>query len=165
MALNRQSRSIPGLGSLGAERLPVVFVSASTEDACAFRESVDPRRLLIVNVPDLAGARAVIDKIWPALVLCDLEIEGEGSWRDLLGEYESHRGFALVVVSGSADEALRIEVLDLGGSGVIEKPFTVVDIDRVIDLGFQGVREECGAVAGKSILNAARWSRQGEPRI
>lgn len=165
MALNRQSRSILGLGSLGAERLPVVFVSASTEDACAFRESIDPTRSLIVNVPDLAGARAVIDKICPALVLCDIEIEGEGSWRDLLGDHGSYRGFALVVVSRYADEALRIEVLDLGGSGVIEKPFTLVDIDRVLALGFQGVREECGAAAGKSILNAARWSSRVKPRI
>lgn len=164
MALNRQSRSIPGLGSLGAERLPVVFVSASAEDACAFRESIDPRRSLIVNVPDLAGAQAVIDKICPALVLCDVEIEGEGSWRDLLGGHVSHRGFALVVVSRHADEALRIEVLDLGGSGVIEKPFTLVDIDRVLGLGFQCVREECGTVGGKSVLNAATWSRRGQPR-
>jgi hypothetical protein len=150
-----------GLESLGTGRLPVVFVSASTEDARALREIADPSRSLVVNVPDLSGARAVIDKLCPSLVLCDTEIEGQGSWRDLLGEHDSHPGFALVVVSRRADEALRIEVCDLGGSGVIEKPFAVADIERVIGLGFQGARDERGVVARKSVLHAARWSRRG----
>jgi DNA-binding NarL/FixJ family response regulator len=150
-----------GLGSLGTGRLPVVFVSASTEDARALREIADPSRSLVVNVPDLSGARAVIDKLCPSLVLCDTEIEGQGSWRDLLGEHDSHPGFALVVVSRQADEGLRIEVFDLGGSGVIEKPFAVADIERVIGLGFQGARDERGVAARKSVLHAARWRGRG----
>ena len=35
-----------------------------------------------MNVPDLIGALAVIDKLRPRLVVCDTEIEGQGSWRD-----------------------------------------------------------------------------------
>lgn len=157
----RAERIDRGLGSLGTGRLPMVFVSASTEDARALREIAGSSRSLVVNVPDLTGARAVIDKLCPSLVLCDTEIEGHGSWRDLLGEHDSHPGFTLVVVSRHADEALRVEVLDLGGSGVIQKPFTVMDIERVIGLGFQGAREQRGVVARKSVLNAARWSRPG----
>jgi DNA-binding NarL/FixJ family response regulator len=118
----------------------VVFVSKSTEDARALREIADPSRLLVVNVPDLAGAFAVIDKLRPALVLCDIGIDGQGSWRDLLGARTATSSFSLVVVARHADEALRAEVLDLGGSGVLEKPFAAGDLERVIGLGFQGAR-------------------------
>jgi DNA-binding response OmpR family regulator len=102
------------------QRAPIVFVSASAEDARTFRELVDGSRWLVVNVPDLAGANAVIDKLRPRLVMCDTEIEGCGSWRDLL---QGRPGFALIVVSRHVDEALRAEVLKLGGSDVLGKPF------------------------------------------
>ena len=102
------------------QRAPIVFVSASAEDARTFRELVDGTRWLVVNVPDLAGANAVIDKLRPRLVMCDTEIEGCGSWRDLL---QGRPGFALIVVSRHVDEALRAEVLKLGGSDVLGKPF------------------------------------------
>jgi hypothetical protein len=57
-----------------AERAAIVFISASAQDARAFRELVDGNRWLVVNVPDLAGARAVIDKLRPRLVVCDTRI-------------------------------------------------------------------------------------------
>ena len=114
------------------QRAPIVFVSASAEDARTFRELVDGRRWLVVNVPDLAGAQAVIDKLRPRLVMCDTEIEGRGSWRDLL---EGRPDFALIVVTWHADEALWAEVLNLGGSDVLDKPFAVEQVDHVVGLG------------------------------
>ena len=102
------------------QRAAIVFVSASAGDARTFRELVDGSRWLVVNVPDLIGAWAVIDKLRPQLVVCDTEIEGCGSWRDLL---QGRPGFALIVVSRHVDEALRAEVLKLGGSDVLGKPF------------------------------------------
>jgi DNA-binding NtrC family response regulator len=116
------------------QRAPIVFVSASAEDARAFRELVDSSRWLVVNVPDLAGAKAVIDKLRPRLVMCDTEIEGRGSWRDLL---EGRPDFALIVVTWHADEALWAEVLNLGGAEVFDKPFTVEHVERVIGLGLR----------------------------
>jgi hypothetical protein len=108
------------LGGAGTERAAIVFVSASAEDARAFREIIDSSRWLVVNVPDLIGAQAVIDKLRPRLVLCDTEIEGQGSWRDLLKGQDSRLSFALIVVSRHAEEALRAEVLYFGGSDVLE---------------------------------------------
>ena len=116
------------------QRAPIVFVSASAEDARTFRELVDGSRWLVVNVPDLAGANAVIDKLRPRLVMCDTEIEGRGSWRDLL---EGRPDFALIVVTWHADEALWAEVLNLGGADVFAKPFAVEQVDRVIGLGLR----------------------------
>ena len=144
----------------GMERVAIVFISASAEDARAFRELVDGNRWLVVNVPDLTGARAVIDKLRPRLVVCDTKIEGQGSWRDLLREGNAGRGFALVVASLHADEALWVELLNLGGSDVLEKPFAVADVERVICLGFQYVPEEPG-VARKAAPPAVPCSRRG----
>ena len=87
-----------------------------------------------MNVPDLTGAQAVIDKLRPGLVVCDTEIEGRGSWRDLLEEQDASPRFALIVVSRHADEALWAEVLNLGGSDVLEKPFAVEEVKRVLGL-------------------------------
>lgn len=138
-----------------------MFVSASADDARAFWEIIDPRWWLVVNVPDLIGTRAVIDKLRPKLVVCDTEIEGHGSWRDLLKGQGARPSFALIVLSQHADEALRVEVLNLGGSDVLEKPFAAGDVERVIRMGFQDVREGCGVVSRKSVLHAVRSSRRG----
>lgn len=117
-------------------RAAIVFVAASAQDARAFREIAHGSRWLIVNVPDLIGAQAVIDKLRPRLVVCDTEIEGQGSWRDLLQGQDARPRFALIVASRHADEALRAEVLNLGGSDVLEKPFAAKHVERVIGLGF-----------------------------
>jgi DNA-binding response OmpR family regulator len=127
-----------------------VFVSPSAEDARALREIAGASRCLVVNVPDLTGARAVIDKLRPGLVVCDAEIEGPGSWRDLLGQPEAYSGFSLVVASRHADEALRAEVADLGGAGMLAKPFAAEDVERVIGLGLRCVREGSGAATRES---------------
>ncbi|MGA2182101.1 MAG: hypothetical protein ABSH47_03665 [Bryobacteraceae bacterium] len=129
-------RSYPEFGGAATERAAIVFVSASAKDARAFREITGDSRWLVVNVPDLIGAQAVIDKLHPRLVVCDTEIEGRGSWRDLLKGQDARPGFPLIVVSRHADEALWAEVLNLGGSGVLEKPFAAEEVERVISLGF-----------------------------
>jgi len=117
-----------------AGRAPVVFVSASAEDARMLREFTNSR-WLVVNVPDLTGARAVIDKLRPGLVVCDTEIEGKGSWREFAAGRDCDPGFVLVVASHNADEALRTEVLHLGGTDVLREPFAWEDIERIIRLG------------------------------
>lgn len=67
------------------DRATIVFVSASAEDARTFREIVESH-WLVVNVPDLIGAQAVVEKLRPRLVVCDTEIEGQGSWREISPE-------------------------------------------------------------------------------
>jgi DNA-binding NtrC family response regulator len=127
-------RVLQEFGGARTERAAIVFVSASVEDARAFREIAGADRWLVVNLPDLAGAQAAIDKLRPLLVVCDTEIEGQGSWRDLLNGQGARPSFALIVVSRQADEALWAEVLGLGGSDVLEKPFAGEDVERVIGL-------------------------------
>ena len=119
---------------VGAERAAIVFISASAEDARSLQELVNGDRWLIVNVPDLAGARAVIDKVRPRLVVCDTEIEGQGSWRDLIDAHDAHPGFTLVVASRHAEGAPWPQSLSSGCTDVLEKPFGAKDVERVIGL-------------------------------
>jgi hypothetical protein len=113
-------------------RTAIVFVSASADDARAFRALAGGSRWLVVNVPDLAGARAVIDKLRPRFVVCDTRIEGRGSWRDLLTGQCPSPSFAVIVVSRIAGDALLSEVLHLGGSGMLAIPFVVEEVARIL---------------------------------
>ena len=130
--MQAEERIDRGSEPTGTERAAIVFVSASADDARAFRALAGGSRWLIVNVPDLAGARVVIDKLHPRFVVCDTGIEGRGSWRDLLTGQCPGPSFAVIVVSRIAGEALREEVLDLGGSGVLAKPFAMEEVNRIL---------------------------------
>jgi CheY-like chemotaxis protein len=121
-----------GHDSLTYGRVPIVFVSASAEDARSFREIAgDPGRL-IVNVPDVAGALATIQKLQPALVACDTELEGHGSWRDLAAARQPLGGFALIVISPAPDAALSEEVLQAGGLHLLGRPFALEEVVRAV---------------------------------
>jgi hypothetical protein len=120
---------------LGRDREAIVFVTGSVEDACALWEQADSRGWMVVNVPDLRGAYAVIDKVRPALVVCDVEIEGPGSWRDLLAWRDGRAGFELMVAAREVDEALWTEVLLLGGTKVLEKPVVLAQLESAMGCG------------------------------
>lgn len=132
---------------MGAKREAIVFVSASAGDARALREIAGASGWMVVNVPDLAGAQAVVDKLGPRLVVCDTEIEGRGTWRDLLTRPNSEPRFALIVASRLADEALWSEVLNLGGLDVLREPFAAEEVMRVLGPGLQDPDTDCRAGA------------------
>jgi DNA-binding NarL/FixJ family response regulator len=144
--MSQTQRQIDRESFLGG-RAALVFVSASAADARALREAAGADRWLVVNVPDLIGARAVIEKLGPALVLCDTEIEGQGSWRDLLEMRVAGPAFEWAVVSSHVDEALRAEVLGLGGMAVLEKPFLPGDFAQP-----GGLMPQLGRAARSSLL-------------
>ena len=121
-----------GIGWIGAQRYPAVFVASSAKDAHSLRHLLDGSRWLLVNVPDLAAAQPVIRKLSPRLIICDTEIEGQGSWRDLLAQSTSPLGPPFFVSSCEASETLRAEVRDLGGAGVLRRPFATAAIGWVI---------------------------------
>ena len=93
----------------GSRRTFIVLVSASAAAARALREALGRRGPLCVNVPDLRGARAVIAKVNPPVVVCDTEIDRPGSWRELTAESKLGLGFAVLVTHSTLDEALSVE--------------------------------------------------------
>jgi CheY-like chemotaxis protein len=110
----------------------IVFVSSSGADAQTLRRLVGSYGLFVVNVPDLCGAISVIERTRPSVVVCDTEIEGEGSWRDLLEIRQTDGRFTFVVVSPDPDDRLRAEVLTLGGVEVLARPFRSEEVERTI---------------------------------
>ena len=70
----------------GSQRPIIVLVSASAAPGRAFREAFGGRGAIGVNEPDLTGTRPGIAKVHPAVVVCDIEIDGPGSWRELTAE-------------------------------------------------------------------------------
>ena len=131
-------RSIPETSGIGSERPVILFVSASVATARAFREALGPGPAVCVNVSDLTGARAVIAKNRPKVVVCDTDIEGLGSWRDLLAESRVSPGFAVLVTHSTADEALLLEVVERGGFGVLRQPYSGSDAEWVLTLSQRG---------------------------
>jgi DNA-binding response OmpR family regulator len=119
---------------LGSGLALIVFVSSSGADAQAFRQIVGSSGQLVVNVPDLCGAIAVIERRRPDLVVCDTEIEGEGSWRNLLEMRQIDGMLSLMVVSPDPDDCLRADVLNLGGLGVLARPFRSEEVKRFIEI-------------------------------
>jgi DNA-binding response OmpR family regulator len=110
----------------------IVFVSSSGADAQELRRLVGSYGLFVVNVPDLCGAISVIERTNPSVVVCDTEIEGEGSWRDLLETRQTDGTFTCIVVSPDPDDHLRAEVLNLGGFEVLTRPFRSEEVERTI---------------------------------
>ena len=148
----------PGIGT-GRRVIPVVlFVSGSVEDARTLRQLVGAASWVVVNVPELSGAYAAVRKERPKLVVCDTDLDGPGSWRDLLKWREDCASFPLAVASRNADDALWTEVLDLGGLDLLRKPFTAEGVYRVIEATAQASRRERVAAAYKSVLHRARWN-------
>ena len=76
----------------------------------------------------------MIERRRPDLVVCDTEIEGEGSWRDLLEMRQIDGMLSLIVVSPDPDDRLRAEVLNLGGLGVLARPFRSEEVRRFIEI-------------------------------
>jgi DNA-binding NtrC family response regulator len=112
---------------------------------------------MVVNVSDLSGACAVLEKRHPKLVVCDADIDGPGSWRDLLKLREDLLSFALVVASRNADDALWAEVLNLGGFDLLQKPFNAEGVRHALSSRLAS-RQERASVAYKSVLGRAHWN-------
>jgi DNA-binding NarL/FixJ family response regulator len=115
---------------------------------------------MVVNVSDLSGACAVLERRHPKLVVCDADIDGPGSWRDLLKLREDLLSFALVVASRNADDALWAEVLNLGGFDLLQKPFNAAGVGHVVELAAQASRQE----RGRPLISACLAGHTGTNR-
>ena len=122
----------PTASLFGGDRVPIVFVSASSIDAWSFRQIADRKGRLIVNVPDISGALLTIERLRPAAVVCDTEVDGVGSWHDLLQSCRAQSGVPLIVLSRHASADLRAEAHAHGAAGVLSKPFVPQEVERAL---------------------------------
>ncbi len=136
---------------LGNDR-PILFVSASEENERTFRLYVGTQHAL-ASVHQIAEARLTIRECRPRLVVCDTDVGGRDSWRDLLDPFDP-AGFVLNVVSKHADDRLWAEVLSLGGYDVLAAPLQQHEVLNVISAGLR----KAGAIE-QSGLGTQRASR------
>jgi len=79
-------------------------------------------------------ANTAIRRHRPVVVICD-DALADGDWRDLLADLTRNEGSPpLIVSSRCADDRLWAEVLNLGGYDLIEKPFTPMEVRRVVNM-------------------------------
>lgn len=152
-------------GWLGAGGERVLFVSASVADAQSLQALLSAASWMVVNVPDLSGAIAVLRKHRLKLVVFDADIDGPGSWRDLPKVREGFMSFAFVVASRHADDTLWAEVLASGGFDLLQKPFIAERVHQVIRSVARASRQERVALAYKRLLSRARWNESPFSRL
>lgn len=140
---------------VGSQRPIIVLVSASAAAGHAFREAFGLRGAVCVNVPDLTGARAVIAKVHPAVVVCDTEIDGRGSWRDLTAESKAGGGFAVLVTHSTPDEALSLEVAERGGLGILTRPLSESHVQWLLRVSGRDASAICPATMEASNANVS----------
>lgn len=82
-----------------------------------------------------AEALSIVEKLRPSAVLCD-QLLADGDWRDLLADLQTQRTQVppLIVSSPFADDRLWAEVLNLGGYDLLTKPFTSMEVTRVVGM-------------------------------
>lgn len=83
----------------------------------------------------LSDARGVLGK--PAVILCERDLP-DGDWKDVLDALASQPDpAAFIVISPHADELLWAEVLSLGGYDVLQKPFDISEVTRVVGMAWR----------------------------
>ncbi|MCC7498499.1 MAG: response regulator [Bryobacterales bacterium] len=88
----------------------------------------------ISHAGDLAACLRHLRSERVQIVLCERDL-ADGNWRALLEAIQTlEHPPALVVTSDQADEYLWSEVLNLGGYDVLQKPFDVIEVHRVLSL-------------------------------
>ena len=120
----------------------IILVTASEEHDRAFRQMAGGIMQSVISVREVGSAGMAINEHCPQVVVCDTETKSAGSWHDLLHVDGRRAGFALIVVSRLADDALWAEVLNRGGFDVLSIPFRREEVERVIA---SALRHACSA--------------------
>jgi len=130
-----------------APRRRVLSVSAFAGDHQAFREALnDPTWQVDVAANyQQAVARLRCDRM--QVVVCESHL-GDGTWKDLLSQIAAISDPpALIVSSGAVDEHLVAEVHNLGGYGVLLRPFKREEVRQMLAQAFCTHTSQTGAGA------------------
>jgi DNA-binding response OmpR family regulator len=116
-----------------SESFPLLVVSGDEGDHSSLREILR-RDCRLYRAAGRKEALASIRRFRPWVVLCD-QVLVDGDWRDLLQDLQREETMPpLIVSSRLADDRLWAEVLNLGGYDLLMKPFTAVEVSRVVRL-------------------------------
>lgn len=122
-----------------SEDVTLLLLSPHEEDMQVVQSVfVDPG-WIVERHRSLSDARGALGKY--AVILCERDLP-DGNWKDVLDVLVSQQNPAtLIVISRHADELLWAEVLNLGGYDVLQKPFDISEVTRVVGMAWQQQRK------------------------
>jgi DNA-binding response OmpR family regulator len=114
----------------------VLCVTANTDQSEALNRIFAHTNWMITPVESIGRAMECLRSKKIPVVLCDATLP-DGSWRELLEQIRLlEQPPEVIVFSSRADEWLWADVLEMGGYDVLECPFDVPEVYRVISLAW-----------------------------
>jgi DNA-binding NtrC family response regulator len=118
-------------------RTTILSISAIADDHRSLARILDEQRWQIEDANTFRQAIARLCRNRATAIICESSLP-DGNWRDLLSyAAELTDPPALVVTSATATEHLREEVHNLGGFGVLSKPFNAEEVNRMLARALQ----------------------------
>lgn len=113
-------------------RLPVLVVEDDSADVFAVERMLAPSRYQPIVARTVAEAKEVLALHRPAVVLLDIMLEGEETWRFLieLRQQDATADLPVVVLSSSAEES---KAINLGADEYLGKPVDAEQLLRLLD--------------------------------
>jgi DNA-binding response OmpR family regulator len=122
-----------------AFRRRVLSVSAFAADHQALRDALNPHVWQVEEAANYHEAIACLRRDRMHVVLCWSHLP-DGTWKNLLSQIAALTDPpALIVGSGAPDEHLRTEVHNLGGYGVLARPFTGEELREFLALAWSTI--------------------------
>jgi DNA-binding NtrC family response regulator len=130
-----------------APRRKVLSVSAFTDDHQAFRQALNDQIWHVEAAANYQQAIARLRCDRMQVVVCESHL-ADGTWKDLLGQIAAIPDPpALIVSSEAVDEHLLTEVRNLGGYGVLLRPFKGEEVRQMLALASCTHSSQTGAGA------------------
>jgi signal transduction histidine kinase/CheY-like chemotaxis protein len=147
-------QTAPGQGSVFSVTMPRIYRAAEAIQAPEDDWAVDPARVPVLVVEDdladifaiqrlltgtryqplvartVAAAKRAIERVQPAVVLLDVVLSGDESWRMILGlrQDEATGNIPIVVISSTGEDR---KALHLGADAYLRKP---IDRERLLEI-------------------------------
>ncbi len=117
--------------------LTILSISATVEDHRGLGRILDDQLWQIADAGTFRQAINCLCKNRPAVIICESKLP-DGTWRELLSYVAGLTDSpALIVTSTEATEHLAAEVHDLGGFGVLPKPFNPEEVNCMLNGAIQ----------------------------
>ncbi len=139
----------------------VLLVSSSPEDHLSLRHLLAHTKWVLLEAETCAEAATVLTNVHVPVVICD-DVLRDGGWKDVLSLTTGGEDTPPVIVSSRvADDYLWAEVLNLGGYNVLDKPFDIRELTRVVSLAYRQHHETCSRSKGGPVLARAVGAAAG----
>jgi len=151
------------------EKGAVVVFSSQSPDENHFHQLLTHEGYDLIQRQTLAGAQEIIFREDPVAVLIDLDRFGDEAWRfcsDIKDELIGRRT-AIILLSSSDDESLKVRGLDLGADDFVTRPFGAAEmVARIRAISRRIARANSKKIRVKDLeidLDEHRVRKSGKP--